>query len=310
MRALAADRIRFAPSAEMDEQVNASAPALPARRARLAAWQGTLTVVLGGIAGQLAGAAVFVVAIVIVIARDGMGALSPEALLTRGDLLAASIAATGLAMTSAALLIPLLARIPLRSALGLVSAPWPCFVAAPIGILALGPTSDALRRFMQTYLPSLTLGSLGMLDSLVQSAPLILILPLLSILPGVSEELLFRGAFQRSISNAALAIPLSALLFAAYHLDPHHVVAVVPLGLYLASLAHLTQSTAVTIVAHVGNNAVAVAAGVWLGSGEGALPSPMSAADIAAIPLGWIVAAIAMYVVWWSVRRTRPDGPA
>lgn len=278
---------------------------MEAHRTRLAAWQGTLAVVLGGIAGQLAGAAVFVIAIVILVAREGIGALNPEALLTRGDLLAASIAATGLAMTSAALVVPLLARIPLRSALGLVGAPWPCFVAASIGILALGPTSDVLHRFMQNYLPSFTLGSLGMIDSLVQSAPFVLVLPLLSLLPGISEELLFRGAFQRSISRAAIAIPISALLFAAYHLDPHHVVAVVPLGLYLAWVAHRTQSTLVPIFAHVTNNATAVTIGVAFPTDASAPQSAMSAVDIAAIPIGWVVAGVAMYVVWWSTRRAR-----
>lgn len=281
---------------------------MPVRRTRLAAWQGTLTIVIGGIAAQVAGAAVFVVGIAMDVAQGGVGALDAlgvEALLARADLIALSIVATGTAMASAALLMPLLARAPLRSALGLVGAPWPCFVAAPIGILALSPTSDLLLRFMRAYFADWTLGSLGMIDSVVQSAPLLVILPLLSVLPGVSEELLFRGAFQRSISRAAIAIPLSGVLFAAYHLDPHHVVAVVPLGLYLAWVAHVSQSTLVTIVAHVCNNAVAVIAGVWLASGEDAADAPMTAEDIAAIPIGWAIAALAMYVVWWSVRRPR-----
>lgn len=276
---------------------------------RLKAWQGAVALVLVGIGAQILGGLVALVAMVVEsVAQD-----RPFAeMMMSGELsfavIGPSLVATGAGMAGGALIVALAARVPVRSALGIRPAPWPAFVVAPIGILALGPTSDLLRRIMVEIAPTLTLGTLDQLDSAVRSAPLWLVAPLFSLVPGIAEELLFRGAFQRSIRTGWLAVLLSGFFFAAYHTDPHHVVAVLPLGFYLAWLGHRTGSVLVPITAHVANNATAVITAVLFADGT-ETPTALGE-DVWWVPLGWLVAALAILVVWWTTRRPPASPPA
>lgn len=278
-------------------------------RERLKWWHGAIVLVVVGIGAQIAGGLAFVIAAVIDAAAGG-GSLAG---LTNGDAMkfatiAPSIAVTGLVMAGGAALVPRLAGVPVAKALGIRRAPWPAFVAAPIGILALGPTSDALRRLMQTYAPGWTFGSLEQLDQIARSAPVWLVAPLFALVPGIAEELLFRGAFQRSIRIRWLAVLLSGFFFAAYHTDPHHVVAVLPLGLYLAWLGDRTGSVLVPITAHVMNNGTAVVAAVMLGGGGGDDGGIAAMGDeVWWIPGGLAVAAGSVAIVHWVTRRPFAD---
>ncbi len=113
------------------------------------------------------------------------------------------------------------------------------------------------------------------------------------------EEVFFRGLVLRSIRRPWLAIPISALGFAAIHLDPPHVVGVIPLGFYLAYVAYRADSTWVTIVAHAANNTIAVIAA------KTGLPG--SAADEPPPPLGWVIGGVfvALLVCVYVERATR-----
>lgn len=275
---------------------------------RLKAWQGAVALILVGIGAQLLGGVVGLIALIIEAAIEGTSLFD---LMKGGELsfavIAPSLIATGLGMGGGAALVVAAARVPVKRGLGIRPAPWPAFVVAPIGILALGPTSDFMRRLMVEFLPDLTLGSLDQLENAVRGAPLWIVVPLFSLVPGIAEELLFRGAFQRSIRTPWLAIGLSAFFFAAYHTDPHHVAAVLPLGLYLAWLGHRTGSVLVPIAAHIANNAAAVIASVLFPEST---ESPASLfEDWWWIPIGWAIAAATVAVVWWSTRR-REAAPA
>ena len=113
---------------------------------RLKAWQGALVIVIVGIGAQIAGGVAMGVAAGVEVAT---GALSLDDLAS-GDLplsfglLASSLVAIELTLVAGAVLATLLARVPVKEALGLKKAPWPTFLVAPIGILALGPTSDSV----------------------------------------------------------------------------------------------------------------------------------------------------------------------
>lgn len=264
--------------------------------------------VVGGIGAQVMG---FIPVLVVLVSSVELGAVpDPVALeaeltgaVTQITVLGPSILLVGATMAGVALLAPIVARAPVRASLGLRGAPWPAFLLAPLGILALGPTSDALRRLAQHLAPGLTFGALEGLDAAARSAPLFVIVPLFALVPGIAEELLFRGALQSSIRRRAVAIPVSGLLFAAYHTDPHHVAAVVPLGLYLAWLRDRTNSTWVPIAAHITNNAIAVIAAVTLGEEAADEPLPWWA-----LPIGLAVASACIAGI---VRVTRPDpGPS
>jgi membrane protease YdiL (CAAX protease family) len=266
---------------------------------RLAAWQGAVVLVVVGLGAQIAGGVVLGITLGVLVA---MGEASLSDLQTPSfAVVAPSLVVTGLVMALGSIAAAPIARRPVREAIGFRGAPWPAFVAAPIGILALGPTSDGLRRLMQHVAPNLTLGTLEGLEGIVHSAPLWVVAPLFAFIPGIAEEVLFRGAFQRSIRTRWLAIVLSGFFFALYHADPHHVAAVLPLGFYLAWLGDRAGSVWVPITAHVINNGTAVIASTLV---VGA-PEP-TAEDLVWIPVGWAVAALAIFAVWWSTRRSAP----
>ncbi|MCA9604476.1 MAG: CPBP family intramembrane metalloprotease [Myxococcales bacterium] len=279
-------------------------PAPPARR-RVPWWGGALALVVGGISAQIVGAIPVIVGAVIWLAGHGATNAEPDTdqmmrELTRSFwVLGPSIVMTGGTMALVAFVTAKLARVPARDALGLRGAPWPAFLAAPIGILALGPTSDVLRRLMQEHLPWATLGALEGLDQVARSAPIWIAVPAMAFVPGFAEEVLFRGVFQRSIRNGVLAVLLSGSLFAAYHMDPQHVVAVLPLGFYLAWLAQRTGSLAVPVTGHVFNNAAAVIGSVYLAD-QVTADEPL---DWWWAPIGWVVCAACVAVVWYTTRK-------
>jgi membrane protease YdiL (CAAX protease family) len=105
--------------------------------------------------------------------------------------------------------------------------------------------------------------SLGRLDAAAAAAaprsPWLLWIAF-GVAPGVCEELLFRGALQRSLARrfGAFAIGLAALAFALVHFDPVHGPAAFPLGLYLGVVALRARSTWPAMLCHAANNCAAM----------------------------------------------------
>ena len=86
-------------------------------------------------------------------------------------------------------------------------------------------------------------------------------------LPGIAEELLYRGYVQSRLLRAwpaGLSIALSALLFGVAHLDPFHALAVLPLGLWLGVVAWRADSLGPAILGHIVNNALALVMARWV----------------------------------------------
>jgi membrane protease YdiL (CAAX protease family) len=123
----------------------------------------------------------------------------------------------------------------------------------------LGPTADHVMTAMQHALPEWSLGVVPQLNEMVGQLPLWLAWPAFALLPGISEELVFRGLLQRAAPPGWRAIVISGVAFALFHVDPHHAAGVLPLGLFLAWVAS-RAGTLVTIAAHVANNSAAIAA--------------------------------------------------
>jgi membrane protease YdiL (CAAX protease family) len=80
-------------------------------------------------------------------------------------------------------------------------------------------------------------------------------------LPAIAEELVFRGVIARALAQRSrwLAVIVSAVVFAAYHVLPVQVVAVFPFGLALGYLAVRSDSVVPTMIAHAINNAAGIA---------------------------------------------------
>ena len=84
----------------------------------------------------------------------------------------------------------------------------------------------------------------------------------ITILAPLIEELLFRGLLQRSLMQhvpAWAAIALSAFVFAAVHMQPLAMPALMTLGAAFGYIYHKTGSLRMTIILHMINNLLALA---------------------------------------------------
>jgi len=90
---------------------------------------------------------------------------------------------------------------------------------------------------------------------------------LLAVLAPLVEELVFRGLLYGWIAGRWGSLPawiVSSLAFAAAHIEPAHVILVLPLGLLFGWLRRRTDSLLPSLFAHIANNAFALVAAVYL----------------------------------------------
>lgn len=219
----------------------------------------------------------------------------------------ASVVGTAAALVGVPLLVAKLTRTSIKEGLGFRGAPLVTFVVGPIGILALGPTSEQLVSLMKWLLPNATFNALESIAALVNAHPAWMLWPIIALSPGIAEEVFFRGLVQRAAGFGWRAIVISGISFSFFHMDPHHVAGVLPLGFYLAWLGARTGTTLVPIVAHIVNNSAALLAAK--------IVDVESMADetmpIWVMPIGWVIAGVCIYVIWRSTKdRARWIGPA
>ncbi len=103
-------------------------------------------------------------------------------------------------------------------------------------------------------------GDIAVVQHVIDKGPLIAPLVGLALLPAIAEELVFRGLIARAFArkSAALAIVVSAVLFAAYHLAPAQILGTLPLALVLGLLAVRSGSVVPGMVAHLVNNTIVI----------------------------------------------------
>jgi membrane protease YdiL (CAAX protease family) len=91
---------------------------------------------------------------------------------------------------------------------------------------------------------------------------LIVTILIVAVLAGFSEELFFRGALQRILSqtkiNIHVVIWLVAVIFSAFHLQLFGLVPRILLGAYLGYLLYWSKSLWVPMIAHIFNNTLVV----------------------------------------------------
>lgn len=173
-----------------------------------------------------------------------------------------------------ALAAAVLSRQPFWSRLGLQRGPlplwiWGVFVLGTpmVGILSTGLLTSGMDFVCsQLELNDDITKVLRMMEQVMQiHAQRFLggLLCLVAVLPGVAEELLFRGYVQTRLCQRwrpMVAIGVSACIFSLAHLDPIHALGVLPLGIWLGLIAWRADSLWPAIACHVVNNAVAVLA--------------------------------------------------
>ncbi|MDP8267988.1 MAG: ABC transporter permease subunit/CPBP intramembrane protease [Candidatus Tenebribacter davisii] len=87
-----------------------------------------------------------------------------------------------------------------------------------------------------------------------------LIIFVVGILPGICEEVMFRGFILSSLKKSGFwhGIIFTAVLFGVFHLDPFRFLPVSLLGIWLGYLAWKTKSLYVPILAHIMQNSLAI----------------------------------------------------
>ncbi len=145
------------------------------------------------------------------------------------------------------------------AALGLRPVGWRPVVLAVVGttilsfvVSQLGPQPEGVRQVTEG----------------IQGVRALQTLAVLGFLAPLAEEVVFRGLLYGWLAGRwsnLVAFVVSSLAFAAAHTEPVHILLVLPLGFWFGWLRWRTGSLVPTIVAHMINNTIAVAAAAFLG---------------------------------------------
>ena len=169
-----------------------------------------------------------------------------------------------LVLAALAFLVPFVVRVPpARDALGLSNStrlpvfhPW-----RRSARWVLGPLTDLIAQTAVDAWPALDMGNLAMILRMVRTTPLWVTWPLVALLPGLAEELMFRGVMLRSFARPGWGISLSRRSpLPSSTWIRFHVLGVLPFGFYLGWLMVRTQSLWVCVATHVANNTVSLVA--------------------------------------------------
>jgi sodium transport system permease protein len=203
------------------------------------------------------------------------------------------------------LLLPLLMiavyRLPVREALALRPVRPVTWIAVVLAVPAGQLAAQGVLRLAQFVIPVSpeTLEQFGrlMMSSEVPTWQLYL---LVCVLPGICEELAFRGVLLYGLSRRLRPVTLVlvvAVVFALYHVSLFRLLPTGALGAVLTVIALLTGSVIPCIVAHIANNALAL----WAGLQE----IPLLDVD----PWVHVAGAVVLGLCLWILYRTRTPYP-
>jgi membrane protease YdiL (CAAX protease family) len=127
----------------------------------------------------------------------------------------------------------------------------------------------------------------------------------LALVPGICEELLFRGYLQRNFERTAGVvggIVITGLIFGVYHLRLTQVLPLCALGLYLGFVLWSTKSLWTAVAVHFANNALAVGLGAYLKTNP---ELPVETMDEVRVPWYSVVFGLTatFYIMYWMFRR-------
>jgi uncharacterized protein len=271
-------------------------PALPTEPPRPRVW----TVFAVYVSGVVLGVIVSIVYLLAVL--SGVSATAwldelaerPNAFL---GLLALTLCAALFVTMCAAFLSP--ARWICRLRLTAPSMSIPQIATSAIGATALG-MMFTMAYALELVPRSSTLEQLaGVVGSLFGTSFMLGIL-VIGILPGIAEELLFRGYIQTRLSQrwgVRVSILLTALMFGAYHMDFSQGILAVGMGIYLGLVTERANSVIPAMVAHAANNTIGIVVSV-------SFPETESRALLWVLMLA---GAVVLVVCLVHLRRSSPD---
>lgn len=200
------------------------------------------------------------VALLAVIPAIARGQTSAEQVAAAASLYWAMVATIGvsqLAMAGVALAAWKLTRKPFRERLGFTRPH--ISDRDSVVVLLAGAVPFVLAMTFASLMPSL--GSPDAIVELWSDCTLpqtALWVAMIGLLPGVIEEVLFRGLIQRGFMrrfSPVVSIVITSLLFAAMHLDPPSMALALVMGLWLGFVAWKTGSIVLTALTHIAVNA-------------------------------------------------------
>jgi len=100
------------------------------------------------------------------------------------------------------------------------------------------------------------------MNEFYQTVPFILAIIIMSIMPGICEEVLHRGLILHTLRNRKndmVIMILMAVLFGAFHLDPYRFLPTAIIGFILTYIMIKTENFFLPVIYHTANNAITVA---------------------------------------------------
>ncbi|QDT04065.1 CAAX amino terminal protease self- immunity [Rubripirellula lacrimiformis] len=172
-----------------------------------------------------------------------------------------------------------LSPVPFRQRLGLVRGHWPVwawFAAAAatplvglISSLVVGSFMEESENLKEMSRIFRNHGESGFLFPLAM---------MIGATPAICEEFLFRGYVQTRLVRSfhpLIGIFVASFLFAAFHMDLVHVIAVFPMGMFLGVISYRSGSLFPAMLGHFVNNVISVVLVVM---------APEDATDVLAAP--------------------------
>ncbi len=142
--------------------------------------------------------------------------------------------------------------------------------------------------------------SIGMLLGGESIGALIVSILIVGVLAGFSEELFFRGTFQRLLStgglNTHVAIWLVAFIFSAGHLQFYGFFGRLLLGAYFGYLLYWSRCLWIPIIVHIFNNTVYVTGTHFAGSASEASVNTVGTNSITMVSLSVLLTATGIYL--------------
>jgi len=131
--------------------------------------------------------------------------------------------------------------------------------------LSVGYLPGELVRYLSEVYPDLRPQGIEDLNQILQygsTATLLFIGLFITILCPLLEELLFRGVLwylvEKFTKNTHIIVAITSLAFALMHMEPLHIIGVIPIGIAYGYLRAYSNSIIPCILAHVINNTISM----------------------------------------------------
>lgn len=103
--------------------------------------------------------------------------------------------------------------------------------------------------------------TMEVVKEMAANSPLWALVLVIAVCPAIGEEVIFRGVIGRGLLARWGLIPgilITSIMFGLVHMHPAHVIAVIPLGMFMHFVYYVTRSFWAPVMVHFLNNAFAV----------------------------------------------------